>query len=319
MTPILAAERLTRWYGPSQALAGVSFGIAPGEVVGLLGPNGSGKSTLLRILAGYLAPSSGMARIEGLDVVEDSLALRGRLGYVPEDASLYDGMRAGEFLRFMAGIKGLAGAPARRAVEEAGAALQLEPVMGRPIARLSRGYRQRLAIAQALLGDPPVLLLDEPTNALDARQVIAVRGLIRGLAGRRTVLVASHVLSEIERVAGRVMVLLDGRLLTADAAAEPAAGPHSLRVRVAAPPDAALACLRGVAGVRRVAADPEAGGPGMPPAYRVEAAPRPRLAEDLAAAVAHAGLGLAELVRTGPDLEQVFLALTWRAAEAAAA
>ena len=314
MAPIVTAERLVKCYGPRPALSDISFDIAPGEVVGLLGPNGSGKSTLLRILTGYLAPSSGTVRIDGLDVLEQSLALRRRIGYVPEDAPLYDAMRAGEFLRFMARIKGLAGPPARRAVEEAAEALQLGAVMQRPVTRLSRGFRQRLAIAQALLGDPPVLVLDEPTNALDAYQVIAVRELIRGLAGRRTVLVASHVLSEIERVATRIMILLDGRLLTRDAAAE-ASGPAVFRLRVSGPPEAILACLRRVPGVQQVRIEPPAAD--APLRCELQAAERPRLAEDLAAGIAAAGFGLAELVRSGPALEQVFLHLTQRAAAAA--
>jgi ABC-2 type transport system ATP-binding protein len=220
MPDLVVVDRLVKRYGPRVAVRGVSFEIEEGEVIGLLGPNGSGKSTILRVLAGYLPPSAGNVCIAGIDVAADSLGARMQVGYVPEDAPLYDGMRVAEFLRFMAAIKGVAARATRGAVATAAERLDLGPVLGMPIGKLSRGFRQRVAIAQALVNDPPLLILDEPTNALDAYQVIAVRALIRSLAGRRTVLVASHVLTEIERVASRVMILLDGRLLTTDAMRE---------------------------------------------------------------------------------------------------
>ncbi len=202
---IVVVEQLVKRYGARVAVNGVSFTIREGETIGLLGPNGSGKSTILRVLTGYLSPSSGSVRIAGLSAADDSLGIRRRVGYVPEDAPLYDWMRVSEFLAFMAEVKGVRGI--RAAVSAAGSRLRLEPVMDLPIGKLSRGYRQRVAIAQALVNDPPILILDEPTNALDAYQVIAVRELIRGMAGERTVIVASHVLTEIERVATRIMIL----------------------------------------------------------------------------------------------------------------
>ena len=304
---IVVVERLVKRYGARLAVNGVSFAIRDGEIIGLLGPNGSGKSTILRILTGYLPPTSGSVRINGLDAAEDSLAVRSRVGYVPEDAPLYDWMRVSEFLAFMAEIKGV------RAVHVAvGAAcrrLRLEPVMRMPVGKLSRGYRQRVAIAQALVNDPPILILDEPTNALDAYQVIAVRELIRGMAGERTVIVASHVLTEIERVATRVLILRDGELLTADALAE-AGGAPRFRLTIEAPPAAVLPVLRDIAGVTTVA-----GGDG---AYVVET-DRPRMGETLARTVVGAGFGLAGLVEEKPDLERIFLDLTRRAVEAMAA
>ncbi len=310
MDPIIVADRLGKSYGPRVALRDVSFAIAPGEVIGLLGPNGSGKSTLLRILAGYLPPSVGQVRLAGLDVVREAFAVHQRIGYVPEDAPLYDGMRVAEFLRFMARIKGLRQVAAARAVGAAIEALSLGAMREAPIFRLSRGYRQRVAIAQALLGDPPVLLLDEPTNALDAFQVIGVRELISGFAGQRTVIVASHVLAEIGRMATRTMMLVDGRLLTQDAMALAAAAAPRLRVRAAGSVEAVRACLAAVAGVREVelAADGS---------FRVAAAPRPGLEPDLAAALVGAGFALSELAPEAADLEAVFLDLT-RARRAAA-
>ena len=308
MPELVVVDRLVKRYGPRPAVRGVSFAIREGEVIGLLGPNGSGKSTILRVLAGYLPPSSGSVSIAGVDVTADSLAARARVGYVPEDAPLYDGMRAREFLHFMAAIKGIARRAARGAVVSAAEQLDLKPVLDVPIGKLSRGYRQRVAIAQALINDPPVLILDEPTNALDAYQVIAVRALIRSLAGRRTVLVASHVLTEIERVASRVMILLDGRLLTTDAMREAChARQLRFRIAVAGPAPAILAALRRIPGV--VGAAPA----DVAESYLVETAPGQVAAADLARAIVGQGLALSELAETKPDLERIFLDLTQRA------
>jgi ABC-2 type transport system ATP-binding protein len=309
---VIVVENLVKRYGRRVAVRGVSFAIEEGEIIGLLGPNGSGKSTILRILTGYLPASAGSVRIAGVEVGEDSLAARALVGYVPEDAPLYDGMRVREFLHFMAEIRGAVGAAGRRGVASACERLQLESVFAMPIGKLSRGYRQRVAIAQALLGDPPILLLDEPTNALDAYQVIAIRDLIRSFAGERVVLVASHVLSEIEKVATRVMILRDGELLTADAMAE--APPHPrFRLCIDGPAEPVLAVLRDVPGVVRAEIDAKsADTPADRRRYRVEGT-KPGIAEDLSRAVIGRGFGLAELTAEKTDLESVFLELTRRA------
>jgi ABC-2 type transport system ATP-binding protein len=306
MPDLVVVDRLVKRYGPRVAVRGVSFEIEEGEVIGLLGPNGSGKSTILRVLAGYLPPSAGSVRIAGIDVAADSLGARMQVGYVPEDAPLYDGMRVAEFLHFMAAIKGVTGRATGGAVATAAERLELGPVLGMPIGKLSRGYRQRVAIAQALVNDPALLILDEPTNALDAYQVIAVRALVRSLAGRRTVLVASHVLTEIERVASRVMILLDGRLLTTDAMRE-AGHARQLRLHVAGPALAILAAVRLIPGVIDAAPGDDA------ERYVVEIAPGRLEASDLARAIVGQGFALSELVEVKPDLERVFLDLTRRA------
>jgi ABC-2 type transport system ATP-binding protein len=311
MQDLVVVDRLVKRYGPRFAVRDVSFAIEEGEVIGLLGPNGSGKSTILRVLAGYLPPSAGNVRIAGIDVVADSLAARGRVGYVPEDAPLYDGLRVVEFLHFMAAIKGVGRRAARSAVNAAAERLELGPVLGMPIGKLSRGYRQRVAIAQALVNDPPLLILDEPTNALDAYQVIAVRALIRSLAGRRTVLVASHVLTEIERVASRVMILLDGRLPTTDAVRE-AGHARQFRLRLGGPQPVILGALQLISGVIDTAPTDVAEG------YLVEIDPERLTAADLARAIVAQDLALSELVEVKPNLERVFLDLTRQASAIAA-
>jgi len=298
------AQQLTKWYGPRRAVDGVSFEVASGEVMGLLGPNGSGKTTILRILTGFLRPSSGTARIAGLDVIEAPLEARRRLGYVAEDVPLYEWMRVGEFLGFMARIKHV---PANdtRAVARVIERLDLRDVESVPIGKLSRGFRQRVAIAQALVNDPAVLILDEPTNGLDPRQIAELRTLVRSLAGHHTVLITSHVLSEIEKTADRAAILVEGHLLAVHPILDPHA-PCRLRVRARAPADAVQRCLQGVVGVRRVSlSSPE---PGLVACtVEVEGA---AVAEALARAMAAQNLSLCELREERVDLETVFLALT---------
>jgi gliding motility-associated transport system ATP-binding protein len=297
------------------AVRDVSFSVHEGEVVGLLGPNGSGKSTLFRILTGYLVPSSGTVTVAGRDATTESLALRHEVGYVPEDAPLYDYMRVGEFLYFMAQLKGLFGRSAVRAVDAVAQRLQLEKVASVPIGKLSRGYRQRVNIGQALLNEPKLLIFDEPTSGLDPSQVITIRDLIRELAGRQTVLIASHVLPEIEQTASRVMILLEGRLLTADALAVQAYG-ERLRLHVAGPEEGVRACIAAVPGVRSVAVELGRGGPAL--RYVVDADRRPGVAENLAASLIGHGFAVSELATVPPDLERIFLDLTRRPAEQAA-
>jgi ABC-2 type transport system ATP-binding protein len=203
---------VSKRYGSTVALASLDLEINRGEVFGLLGPNGSGKTTFIRLLAGYLLPTAGRLEICGCDAVEQSLQARRRIGYVPETAPVYGYMRVHEFLGFMARLRGMTGRAVADAVDRVIAALALQAVADRPTRTLSRGFRQRTAIAQALVHDPELLILDEPVNGLDPRQIIEVRDLIRGLAGRHTVLMSSHVLGEVAKTADRVGVLLDGQL-----------------------------------------------------------------------------------------------------------
>ena len=315
MLPVLVADRLSKRYGARLAVDDVSFAVEAGEVMGLLGPNGSGKTTILRLLTGYLHPSSGTARIAGFDVVEAGLAARRCVGYVPEDVPLYSHMRVDEFLAFMGRLKGLVGRPLRDGVASVCQRLHLSQVRSTAIGKLSRGYRQRVAIAQALLNNPPLLLLDEPTNGLDPRQIIEMRELIRALAATHTILVTSHILSEIEKIAHRVAILLDGRLRGVHALGRHEAE-QRLRLTIRGLPQADVqACLRTIPEVTDVTVVGMANGECAE--YLVQGHGL-HLAESLVAALVAHGFGVREIRHERADLETLFLQLTRTEAPACA-
>jgi ABC-2 type transport system ATP-binding protein len=213
---MIEVRNLTRRFGDLTAVDDLSFTVEKGEIVGLLGPNGAGKSTTMRVLTGYLPATSGSVRVAGFDVFEDPLEVKRRVGYLPEAPPLYDEMTTRGYLRFVADLKGLPRARVAGEVERVAARTGCAEVLGRPTGNLSRGYRQRVGIAQALLGDPEVLVLDEPTVGLDPMQIREVRELVRSLAGRHTVLLSSHILPEVALTCGKVLVLRQGRRVDLD-------------------------------------------------------------------------------------------------------
>lgn len=206
---MIEVEALSRQYGSRLAVNEVSFRVEPGEIVGFLGPNGAGKTTTLRMLTGYLAPTSGDIRIDGIDAVTDSIRARERLGYMPEGVPLYREMRVFEYLRHRGALKRVPNLTAAvdRALELAG----VEDVRTRIVGQLSKGYRQRVGLAEALIADPPILILDEPTSGLDPNQVRQFRELVRSFGGKKTVLLSTHILSEVEAVCDRVIIIREGK------------------------------------------------------------------------------------------------------------
>jgi ABC-2 type transport system ATP-binding protein len=209
---MIEAVGLTRRFGDTTALADVSFTVARGEVVGLLGPNGAGKTTAMRILTCTLPPSGGTASIDGHDVVDASLDVRSRIGFMPENVPLYPDATVAEHLRFTADLKGVPADGRAAHIEAIVERTGLVEVNGRMVGNLSKGYRQRVGLAQALIGDPEVLILDEPSSGLDPQQIVEIRDLIRGFQGERTVLLSSHILGEVSRICSRVIILDRGRL-----------------------------------------------------------------------------------------------------------
>jgi ABC-2 type transport system ATP-binding protein len=225
---VIEAEHLTKRFGGVTAVEDVSFQIARGEVVGFLGPNGAGKTTVMRILAAFMPPSSGTVRVAGADPVRRSLAVRQSIGYLPERVALYREMRVGEYLIHRTRLKGVPACQRKRRVAEVMESCGIGGVARRIVGQLSRGYQQRVGLADALIADPPILLLDEPTVGLDPNQVRLVRQMLQELGRDRTVLLSTHVLSEVELICPRVIVLSGGRVVADDSTEKLLAGAASL-------------------------------------------------------------------------------------------
>jgi ABC-2 type transport system ATP-binding protein len=305
----ITAEHLRKTFGATIAVHDVSFGIERGEVVGFLGPNGAGKSTTLRMLTGVFPPTSGRATIAGHDVVRDTLAARRALGYLPERAAPYTEMAVERYLRFIAEMKGIAARDLTAAVREVMGATGIERVSHRLIGNLSKGYRQRVGIAQALLGSPPVLILDEPTSGLDPEQVTEIRGLVQGLGSERTVILSTHILSEVETICSRVIIMNRGRILAVDSPArlEEHLRPHrEFAAEVAGPRDAVLRTLHGVPHVVEAVAGEASG---ETTRYTIRCEHRFDVRRDVAAAIVAGGFGLIELRPIVMTLEEIFLTL----------
>ena len=216
---MITTEKLHKTFGRLVAVDGISFSVAPGEVLGFLGPNGAGKSTTMKMIAGFLAPSSGRATVCGHDVESHPVAAKRCLGYLPEGAPSYGEMTPAAFLRFIAEIRGLDGSERARRIAEVVERLQLGSVIEQPIETLSKGYKRRVGIAQAILHDPPVLILDEPTDGLDPNQKHEVRGLIREMAPGKTIIISTHILEEVHAVCTRAIIIAAGRILADDSPA----------------------------------------------------------------------------------------------------
>lgn len=298
---VVTLDGLSKRYGAHLAVDDVSLEVGQRQIMGLLGPNGSGKTTILRILTGYLRPSAGTVCVAGFDVTREGRNARGRIGYVPEDAPLYPHMRVNEFLAFMGRLRGLEGHKLQTSLTRARQRLDLEEVAEVIIGRLSRGYRQRVSLAQAVLHEPDLLVLDEPTNGLDPRQIIEFRNLIRGLAQQCTIIVTSHILGEIERIADRVAILLKGRLL----AVRDLHGPGLLRVRTRSDRAPHVAAALAAAGAEVIDEPPTDG----MVSWRVRSK-QVGIMDKVTADLAAAGLGVVEVSEARSDLEETFLALT---------
>ena len=251
---MIEIDHLTKQFGPIMAVDDVSFEVARGEVVGLLGPNGAGKSTTMKMATGFLRPTAGTARICEFDVLEDPLDVKKRVGYLPEGAPMWPDMTSMSFLQFIARVRGFDGAEADDRIRTAIDKTQLAGVLEQPIDTLSKGYKRRVGLAQALLHDPEVLILDEPTDGLDPNQKHEVRELIRSMAGEKAIVVSTHILEEVEAVCSRAVIIANGRIV-ADSTPEEllsrAQDHNSVTIRTS-DPAAIKAALAGVDGVAEV-------------------------------------------------------------------
>jgi len=256
---MIDVHHLTKRYARHEAVKDISFSVGKGEIVGFLGPNGAGKTTTLRMLTGYLPPTSGSARVAGFDIFRESLQARARIGYMPENVPLYEDMRVREYLKFRAQLKGLSGSDTRRRVGEVLETCGLQSVRRKMIKALSKGYRQRVGLADALVHDPELLILDEPTNGLDPNQIRQIRELIRQLGESHTVLVSTHILHEVEMTCNRVIIIDSGRVKAADTPANltsrmRAAG--RIQVELNADTEVAAGALARLEHVKKVAPEP---------------------------------------------------------------
>jgi ABC-2 type transport system ATP-binding protein len=299
---MIEIREVVRAYGETRAVRGVSLSIGRGEVVGLLGHNGAGKTTLMKMLTGYLEPTSGSIRVGDHDVVSDRAAAQRLIGYLPENAPLYPEMLVQDYLLLLAELRGVAADQRVRAAGRAAAATGLGGFLTRPIATLSKGYRQRVGIAQAIVHDPAVLVLDEPTNGLDPVQIQSIRELIRRLAKKTTILLSTHILQEVEAVCERVLVMIDGSL-AADAPISTLLATGSIRValRGATGVPEALGALAGVKAVRKLGQDPVLAGF---EAFAVDAPPT--VAPSVAALASKHGWEVGSLTPEHQTLDAVF-------------
>jgi ABC-2 type transport system ATP-binding protein len=304
---MIEVDGLTKYYGPVAAIQDVSFGVDKGQIVGFLGPNGAGKTTTMRILACYMPASSGSARVAGYDVFEQSLEVRRRIGYLPENVPLYGDLTVAAYLDFVADVKGLGRAERRRRVGEVMARCLIEDVRGRLIGRLSKGYRQRVGLAQALVADPEVLILDEPTIGLDPKQIIEIRSLIRSLAGEHTVILSTHILPEVSMVCEGVIIINRGRIVakgSLDRLMHEMAPVARVQVQVEGPAELVSASLRALPGVTRVEPRGVSDGVGT---FVVEADRARDVRRELFQLVAAQRWGLLELRSLGLSLEELFI------------
>ena len=304
---MIEVQNLTKHYGPITAIRDVSFSVAPGEIVGFLGPNGAGKSTAMRILACFMPASSGSARVAGFDVFRESMEVRKRIGYLPENVPLYTDMRVAPYLDFVAEVKGVGRAERRGRVAEVMERCLITDVQNRLIGKLSKGYRQRVGLAQAIVSDPEVLILDEPTIGLDPRQITEIRALIKSFAGKHTVILSTHILPEVSMVCGGVVIINKGSIVAQgpiDTLVEQFFPTARVEVEIVGPPAAVRDGMRRIAGVVSVEELAVTNGAGR---YVVESSRDRDVRAEIFQLAAQQRWSLLELRRVGTTLEEVFI------------
>jgi len=308
---MIEVQGLTKSYGKNRGISDLTFSIAEGEIVGFLGPNGAGKTTTMNILTGYLPLGAGSAKVAGIDIIRDPIGAKKHIGYLPEHPPLYLGMTVREYLDFVCGLKGVKNADRKAHVAAIVDMVGLSDVFSRVIGHLSKGYRQRVGLAQALVGDPDVLVLDEPTVGLDPRQIVEIRNVIKDMGKSRTIILSTHILPEVSAVCERVLVISDG-VIVADGKPETLttalSNERELIVRVAGPKNNVLQLLRGQDGVKSVnhVGDMEPGSSD----FLLESQPNTDIRKPLFNLLAQAGCPILMLRPQNATLEEVFLKLT---------
>jgi ABC-2 type transport system ATP-binding protein len=307
---VIEVQHLTKRYGPVTAVDDVSFTVERGEILGFLGPNGAGKTTTMRVLTGYMPPSEGRAIVAGYDVFDQPIEAKRRTGYLPETPPLYPDMTVRDYLTFVARIKGVPRNDRKARIGEMMVKTRIDDVADRACGKLSKGYRQRVGLAQALLHNPEVLILDEPTAGLDPKQIIETRELIKGLAGDHTIILSTHILPEVSQTCQRVVIINKGKVVavdTPDNLTSRLRGSETMYLQVDAQGADAAAMLQGVPGVKRVAvADTKQQVVG----FEIDSDKGRDVRRQLAAAVVGRGWGLLEMRPMRLSLEEIFLHVT---------
>src|SRR5215831_6236047 len=309
---MIKVEGLTKRYARTVAVDNISFEVEKGQIVGFLGPNGAGKTTTMRVLTCFLPPTSGTANVAGYDVVEHPMEVKKRIGYLPETPPVYPEMEVHEYLRFVGGLKGIPSSDIGRRVDEVVGRCAIGDVRTKLIGKLSKGYRQRVGLAQAIIHNPDVLILDEPTSGLDPKQIIEIRELLRQLSGDHTIILSTHILSEVEHSCDRVIIISQGALVAQDSVANLTnrlRGSEAVCVEVGSGPGAGEVQhrLEQVSGVSRVVAKEPRDGSLV---FECESLSGRHIRADLARSVVQAGWNLQELRAVGVSLEEIFLQLT---------
>ena len=312
---MIEVQHVTKHYGSITAVDDVSFRVDKGQILGFLGPNGAGKTTTMRVLTGCVPPTGGTAKIAGFDVLDEPLEAKRRTGYLPETPPLYPDMTVREYLTFCARINGLPGADRTKRIDEAMERTAVGDMSRRHCGKLSKGYRQRVGLAQAILHNPDVLILDEPTAGLDPKQIIETRELIKALAGDHTIILSTHILPEVSQTCERVVIINRGKVVaedTPDNLTGRLQGSDTIRLRIDAGAADAAQALRGTPGVVSVTAGAPDGDGVL---LDVQAAPGADIRRDLANRVVTRGWGLLEMSRARLSLEEIFLELTTEEAD----
>jgi ABC-2 type transport system ATP-binding protein len=313
---LIEVKGLTKYYGPKMAISRVSFRVEKGEILGLLGPNAAGKTTTIRILTCYMPATEGSARVAGYDVFEDSLEVRRRIGYLPENPPLYNDMTVTQYLDFVSKIKGVDGHDRKKKVQEITDLCHIDDVRNTLIGKLSKGYKQRVGLAQALVHEPEIIILDEPTIGLDPKQIIEVRELIKSLGGKHTVILSSHILPEVSQVCQRVVIINEGLVVAEDTPENLTSqlkGAERLFLEVEGPAQEVARKIENLAGITQVTLEGSTreGRNG----FYVESELNRDVRKELAATIIQGGWGLLEMRPVGMSLEEIFLHLTTKEEE----
>lgn len=314
---MIEVENLTKFYGNFQALKGITFSVEKGEILGFLGPNGAGKTTTMRILTCFFPATGGKAKVAGFDVFEDAMEVRKRLGYLPENVPLYMDMVAEDYLKFAAGVKGVPGKEIKKKVERVMDEVGITHMSKKLVRELSKGYRQRVGLAQALINDPEVLILDEPTIGLDPKQIIDIRKLIKDLSGRRTVILCTHILPEVSMTCQRVVIINDGRLVAVDTTknlTDSLQGSRRVVLKVAGPNGEVVSAIKRITGIKSVETVKEQADSSINNVteYRVDFEKGRDARSEIPVAVVGAGWQLLEMRSVEMSLEDVFVKLVTR-------